>query len=55
MQCKLCGRAKGEQDHGNMELGGEAGSHLNTESGVFRNLPAVWSTVRGASNLSAGH
>lgn len=30
-------------------MGGEAGSHLNTEWGVF------WSTVIGASNLSAGH
>lgn len=36
-------------------VGGEAGNHLNTESGVFRSLPVFWGTVTGASNLSAGH
>lgn len=36
-------------------VGGEAGSHLNTGSGVFRSLSVFWSTVIDASNLSAGH
>lgn len=48
-------QSQGRAGSGEYGVGGEAGSHLNTESGVFRSPPVFWSTVISVINLSARH